>query len=790
MKVMTRRWRAGTQALGATALLLAVTLCGSSARAASSAPLTSLRAIHALSNAEASHQLPVSFEATVTYYRAYERTLFVQDGDFAIYVQPSVEVKLAPGDRVLIKGTTHDSFRPIIAATSIGVLGRAPMPAPVPATWDQLIRTEFDCRLVTVRAKVRNVDLVLSSDRPSTLIQLRTDGGQIDAVVDSDNIQAVKNILDDEVEVTGAQSGRFDGKMQQTGILLHLNSFDGIKVLKHAAADPWDLPLTPMDEVFAGYHDRNETRRVRIQGTITYYHPGEAAVLQDGSKSLWVMTKSYAPLSIGNKADAVGYGDVHDGFLTLTGGEIRDRQIFEPIEPRSVRWSELATSHYLLDLVSIEGKVIAETRDAAQDEYVLDADGSLFSAIFRQPAPRSLNPVPLPPMKLVPIGTKIRVTGICVMGASNPFDTQVPFDILLRSIDDIAVVGAPSWLNVGNLIRVVGALMVVVLIVGAWGWTLRVKVRRQTAVITVHAEAEAATERHNAQLENRRSRILEDINSSRPLTELIEQITDLVSFSMNAPFCWCDLSDCNRIGKSPSQTQGLRIVRREIPASAGGSHGTLFAALEFSESSALDEAAALQSGIRLATLSIETRKLYQDLVYRSEYDLLTDTYNRFSMERFLQEQIDKARAEDSVFGLIYIDLDEFKQVNDQCGHRVGDLYLQEISIRMKRQLRSGDMLARLGGDEFAALIPIVQVRAAIEEVSKRLERCFDAPFAVEGYVLRGAASVGFALFPEDGTTGDSLLGAADAAMYVSKHMKRNRADKPGRLQSALFKPER
>ena len=74
------------------------------------------------------------------------------------------------------------------------------------------------------------------------------------------------------------------------------------------------------------------------------------------------------------------------------------------------------------------------------------------------------------------------------------------------------------------------------------------------------------------------------------------------------------------------------------------------------------------------------------------------------------------------------------------------------------------MLARLGGDEFAALIPIVQVRAAIEEVSKRLERCFDAPFAVEGYVLRGAASVGFALFPEDGTTGDSLLGAADAAM--------------------------
>ncbi len=129
--------------------------------------------------------------------------------------------------------------------------------------------------------------------------------------------------------------------------------------------------------------------------------------------------------------------------------------------------------------------------------------------------------------------------------------------------------------------------------------------------------------------------------------------------------------------------------------------------------------------------------------------------------------------------LIYIDLDDFKQVNDVYGHHVGDLYLQEVSLRMKRQLRSGDMLARLGGDEFAALVPIVRDRGALEEIAQRLERCFDAPFAVEGYVLRGAASVGLALYPEDGTSVDSLLGAADAAMYVSKHTKRNRAEKAG-----------
>jgi diguanylate cyclase (GGDEF)-like protein len=339
-----------------------------------------------------------------------------------------------------------------------------------------------------------------------------------------------------------------------------------------------------------------------------------------------------------------------------------------------------------------------------------------------------------------------------------------------------------------SLIQVIGALLVTVLIVGGWGLTLRFKVRRQTTVITVRAESEAATERRNSQLEHRRSRILEDINSSRPLTELIEQITDLISFSMNEAICWCEMADGSRVGKSP-QAPGLRVIHREIPAGNGGSHGTLFVALESSEASTLEEAAALESGIRLATLSIETRKLYTDIAYQSEFDLLTDVHNRSALERYLGEQLTKAREEETALGLFYIDLDDFKLVNDHFGHHVGDLYLQEISLRMKRQLRSGDMLARLGGDEFAALVPVVRNRTAMEEISQRLERCFDAPFAVEGHVLRGAASVGFAIYPEDGSSADSLFGAADAAMYISKNTKRNRADRAGGLQASLFKPE-
>ena len=154
-------------------------------------------------------------------------------------------------------------------------------------------------------------------------------------------------------------------------------------------------------------------------------------------------------------------------------------------------------------------------------------------------------------------------------------------------------------------------------------------------------------------------------------------------------------------------------------------------------------------GTRLATLAIENRKLYSDLVHRSEFDLLTDVHNRFSLDKQFDAAIARAREDAGIFGLIYVDLDEFKQVNDAYGHRVGDIYLQEVSERMKRQLRAGDLLARLGGDEFAVLVPMVHATGPTWRRSRpRLEHCFDAPFHVEGHVLHGSASLGSRSIPK------------------------------------------
>jgi diguanylate cyclase (GGDEF)-like protein len=316
----------------------------------------------------------------------------------------------------------------------------------------------------------------------------------------------------------------------------------------------------------------------------------------------------------------------------------------------------------------------------------------------------------------------------------------------------------PSRLTPRNLMLLVGLLLLVVAAVGARSWAIERKVRRQTSTL--------------AYIERRRSCILEDINGSRPLAEIIEEITELVSFKLKGAPCWCQIVDGALLGNCPQKLSALRIVQHEIPAHSGPPRGTVFAAFDPLTRPSAIELEALSMAAGLATLAIETRRLYSDLLRRSEFDLLTDIHNRFSLDKRLEDQIEEARQNAGIFGLVYIDLDGFKQINDLYGHQVGDLYLQEVALRMKRQLRSVDTLARIGGDEFAALVPVVRSRADVEEIALRLERCFDGPIDVEGNILHGSASVGIALYPQDGATKDSLLNAADAAMYLEKHTRR------------------
>jgi len=743
-------------------------------------PLNSIRAIHELTNEQAGTAIPVEFEGTVTYHVSGDLDLFVQDGNVALYVEAPRDLSVTTGDRVRVEGKTRASYRPDVVASQVTFLGHGPAPDAVPAGYSQLIRSELDCRRVTIHAQVRSANVVTYGKFSSIYLELLVDGGYIDATINASNEGILRQLLDAQIEITGVVSGKFDSKSQLTGIVLEVPSLLDLHILRRAAASLESLPVTPMDDILKGYSVNDRTQRVRVHGAITYYEPGSAVVLQDGGKSLWISTLTEKPMRVGDLADATGFPDAREGSLTLTHAEIEDRGVAAPIQPQLVKWAEMATGTHAFELISTEGRVLMSVREADRDEYVLMADHHLFSSVFHHPDAES--GVTLPEMKQIPVDSTVRVTGVSMVHyGSDPFVGPVASELLLRSPDDIAVVAGPSWLSVPNLIFTAIFLLLVAGTAGMRGWILERKVRRQTAALACRIEVEAA-------LERRRSRILEDINGSRPLPEILNEIADVTSLALHGAPCWHVLIDGEQFGAKPANVESRRIVSEEIPSRCGAPLGAIFAAVPLDRQPDAEESESIRMGARLASLGIETRKLYSDLVRRSEFDLLTDVHNRFSLDRQMEACLALAREQTWSFGLIYVDLDEFKQVNDQYGHRVGDLYLQEVAVRMKRQLRGGDMLARLGGDEFAALMPMVGSRAHVEEIAARLERSFDEPFEVEGYCLHGSASVGIALYPEDGTTKDSLLSAADAAMYVTKHM-RNHADEVSAKSDGGFAPE-
>lgn len=732
------------------------------AAATVSTGLTDLRTVRAIPNREAAERKPVQFEATVTYYRDYDTDLFVQDGDAAMYVAYRAGDVLRPGDRVLIRGKMQESFRPIVVADEVKLLRHGALPPPVAVTARELYSAQRDCLLARVSGTVRSAQMVWSAGRRNIYIQVLIDGGYVDAAVNSDDEGAVRRLLDAQIEMTGIVTSEFDQKMQQSGARFDVQSLEDIRILKPASSRIEDLPVTPMEDVLAGYHMRDLSQRVQVKGTITFYQPRRAVVLQSGAQSLWIVTQTDVPLKIGDVAYASGFPTVRNGYLTLERAEVRDTGQWSPAEARPLSWKEVGFGEYAFILVSTEGELVSEAREAAQDEYVFTSHGRLFSGIYRHP--RGMSDADLPPMKHIEPGSQVRVYGINMFYSSDPFDGPVESNLLLRNVDDLTVSAGPSLVSKRNLEILAGVLLLAVLGFAAHGWFLERKMRRHVAAAALRTEEEA-------EIERRRSRILEKINRTGPLDEILEMVADLASFRLGGAACWCETREGEVFGKRSDGGSG-KVWSEELSAGSGTSLGKICAAVRTGTEQNLFEQAALWQGASLASLAIETRRLYSDLVRRSEIDILTEAHSRYYLERELDILIHLSEGTGGVFGMIYFDLDGFKQVNDSFGHRIGDEYLQKVAQRIKVQLRSQDKLARMGGDEFAVLVPLIRSRGDLAEIIGRLQAALGEPFELEGIVMRASASFGMAAYPEDGSTREQLLDIADAAMYSSKMAKR------------------
>ncbi len=178
--------------------------------------------------------------------------------------------------------------------------------------------------------------------------------------------------------------------------------------------------------------------------------------------------------------------------------------------------------------------------------------------------------------------------------------------------------------------------------------------------------------------------------------------------------------------------------------------------------------------LRSVTYAIKRKEIERSLTTLANSDTLTGLPNRKSFMEQLQRGIDTGKRSGSSFCLIILDLDRFKAVNDTYGHAAGDALIKEVAGRLKRLMRRSDFVARLGGDEFAMILNHTENTGNISRFLEKLVDLLRPPYTIGRHTVTSTASVGAAVFPQDGETPEELIARADRAMYQAKGSGRRR----------------
>ncbi len=169
----------------------------------------------------------------------------------------------------------------------------------------------------------------------------------------------------------------------------------------------------------------------------------------------------------------------------------------------------------------------------------------------------------------------------------------------------------------------------------------------------------------------------------------------------------------------------------------------------------------------------ERKKSRERIDFLAHHDSLTELPNRALLNDRLEMAINTAKRRNEKVGILFIDLDRFKNINDSLGHSAGDQILRQTAARLTAAVRNDDTVARLGGDEFVVLLPRVRDERSLAEVAIKLREELLKPYTLEDMPLHLSPSIGIAVYPDDGDTPSTLIKNADAAMYLAKEKGRN-----------------
>jgi diguanylate cyclase (GGDEF)-like protein/PAS domain S-box-containing protein len=212
-----------------------------------------------------------------------------------------------------------------------------------------------------------------------------------------------------------------------------------------------------------------------------------------------------------------------------------------------------------------------------------------------------------------------------------------------------------------------------------------------------------------------------------------------------------------------------KLVTKEGTAGFKGQEYHMFTGKTIIHSEELNEDFMLGFGLDI-TARVNAEQQIEHMAY---HDALTGLPNRWYIQSQLKQRISQMKDDDDIVGLLLLDLDHFKVINDCFGHETGDLLLKEVAKRLIKESDSRTIIGRLGGDEFILLIPGLNSQEEVCWISDHIKKTIESPFFIQGNTLNITASIGICTCPQDGNDINTLIKYADLAMYRSKEAGRN-----------------
>lgn len=449
--------------------------------------LTHADQVRQLSAEQAARGYPVRVRGVVT-DDVPTPDFFVQDSSAGIYVEGVRPENYAHhfGDLIEVEGITGPGkFAPVIIEQKSRVLGRASLPKSRIFSFDELADGQLDSQWVQVRGIVRAVSIDRTSWQETTLaMRIASGGGQLSVRVPIPEEQDFSSWIDSEVLLEGVCGSLFNAQRQLTAVLLYVPRLSFITVEAHSSA----VALSSLLRFSPG---QGREHRVRVRGVVGYQQPGKALFLQAEGRGLRVLSEQDTKLNIGDLVDAVGFAAMGESAPVLRDAVFHRLGSQEPVKPIrfdiSVPWER-----YDGAVIAIEATVLGRDAKPEGVRFLLQQEPQ--HALFQA----TLSPVDTAsPLWSVPLNSRVRVTGICLVQSGGLWSVPQSFRMLLRSPDDLVVLHAPSWWNLRHTLWVLSGTVGALLLVMAWIVVLGRRLREQMELIRQKIRSGAVLQERN-----------------------------------------------------------------------------------------------------------------------------------------------------------------------------------------------------------------------------------------------------------------------------------------------------